>query len=283
MPTTGPASSSARRCSTPTGSVTCCDGPDLFTQRVGPRRLSLSALGLTLCHGLAGRRLLPRRAQLAHQQEGHECKRGGGLESVVPPGRRTHPPVVSHCDDAAETPQDQDQYAVDTEANGSVEGAAEPLLPRSGVAAIHRLVMAHEHIVTHSGCARVGCRQPVHHRTVGADAGWARGSALTAASAFAVIVVVAVMVARRLGAGLAGEHAGTLHQLGVGALVLLGIAAWAGGYALSLRIHPYTRCGKCQGGRVRGRVYSRSFGLCRHCGGTGRKPRLGVRLFVEHR
>jgi hypothetical protein len=57
--------------------------------------------------------------------------------------------------------------------------------------------------------------------------------------------------------------------------VAAGLAYW-----LSLRLHPYARCGACKGaGRARGMIFTHSFGMCRRCEGTGRKLRLGVRLF----
>lgn len=69
-----------------------------------------------------------------------------------------------------------------------------------------------------------------------------------------------------------------------GFLVLVGIVAvLALSYWISLHIHPYTKCGVCKGaGRSRGNLFSHSFGLCRRCGGTGRKSRLGVRLFIRN-
>jgi DnaJ-class molecular chaperone len=54
-----------------------------------------------------------------------------------------------------------------------------------------------------------------------------------------------------------------------------------GGYFLSLRIHPLRRCHFCKGspGRHWGGVYGYGFRRCRHCGGMGRKDRLGTRIF----
>jgi DnaJ-class molecular chaperone len=54
------------------------------------------------------------------------------------------------------------------------------------------------------------------------------------------------------------------------------------GYYLSLRAHPYTKCRLCNGrGRHFGTVYTYAHRRCSKCGGTGRKDRLGVRLFVS--
>jgi DnaJ-class molecular chaperone len=54
------------------------------------------------------------------------------------------------------------------------------------------------------------------------------------------------------------------------------------GYYLSLKAHPYTKCRLCNGrGRHFGTVYTYAQRRCRKCGGTGRKDRLGVRLFVN--
>lgn len=67
----------------------------------------------------------------------------------------------------------------------------------------------------------------------------------------------------------------------VGLMVLvLAALAWVVGYAISLVIHPYTRCRLCNGrSRHYGAIYRGTFRLCRRCGGKGRKPRLGVRIF----
>jgi hypothetical protein len=55
------------------------------------------------------------------------------------------------------------------------------------------------------------------------------------------------------------------------------------GYYLSLRIHPTTRCKRCDSGsRHYDLLYSdRARGACPGCGGTGRQERLGVRLFID--
>ena len=63
-------------------------------------------------------------------------------------------------------------------------------------------------------------------------------------------------------------------------IILIGVIA-AVGYYVSLRIHPLTKCNVCHGGgRHSGTVYGYSQRRCRKCGGSGRKDRLGVRLFL---
>jgi DnaJ-class molecular chaperone len=58
-------------------------------------------------------------------------------------------------------------------------------------------------------------------------------------------------------------------------VIIIGIVA-AVGYYISLRIHPLTKCRVCNGG---GSVYTYAQRRCRKCGGTGRRDRLGVKLF----
>jgi DnaJ-class molecular chaperone len=63
------------------------------------------------------------------------------------------------------------------------------------------------------------------------------------------------------------------------ALVILAIIL-AGGYFVSLRIHPLTRCRTCKmSGRHFGGMYKYAYRRCRTCGGTGRKDRLGAKIF----
>ena len=53
------------------------------------------------------------------------------------------------------------------------------------------------------------------------------------------------------------------------------------GYYVSLRIHPLTRCKRCDAStRHYDLVYSDRRHTCPDCGGTGRHERLGVRLFM---
>jgi DnaJ-class molecular chaperone len=54
------------------------------------------------------------------------------------------------------------------------------------------------------------------------------------------------------------------------------------GYYLSLKAHPFTKCKLCNGrGRHFGTMYTYAYRRCSKCGGSGRKDRLGVRLFVN--
>jgi hypothetical protein len=63
--------------------------------------------------------------------------------------------------------------------------------------------------------------------------------------------------------------------LTLGALLLLALA----GHLVSVRLHPYRRCRRCQGlGKHFGRVFGFAHRPCRWCSGLGRKPRLGARL-----
>lgn len=52
------------------------------------------------------------------------------------------------------------------------------------------------------------------------------------------------------------------------------------GYLISLRIHPLTKCRLCKAsGRHFGVLYSQGFRRCRKCGGSGRRDRLGTKVF----
>jgi DnaJ-class molecular chaperone len=52
------------------------------------------------------------------------------------------------------------------------------------------------------------------------------------------------------------------------------------GYLFSLRVHPLRKCPTCNmTGRHFGAVFSGGYRRCRSCGGTGRKDRLGVKVF----
>jgi hypothetical protein len=65
----------------------------------------------------------------------------------------------------------------------------------------------------------------------------------------------------------------------MGVLLVIGVVAVAG-YLLSVRVHPLTKCKVCSGNaRHFGTVYTTAFRRCRACGGTGRKDRLGAKLF----
>jgi hypothetical protein len=51
-------------------------------------------------------------------------------------------------------------------------------------------------------------------------------------------------------------------------------------YLVSFRIHPLTKCSVCVAtGRHFGNQFSYAHRRCRACGGTGRKDRLGARIF----
>lgn len=64
-------------------------------------------------------------------------------------------------------------------------------------------------------------------------------------------------------------------------IIVIGIIA-AVGYYLSLKTHPLTKCNVCDGSaRHYGTTYTYAHRRCRKCGGTGRKDRLGVRLFMN--
>jgi len=66
----------------------------------------------------------------------------------------------------------------------------------------------------------------------------------------------------------------------MGALVIIALIAGAG-YLVSLRIHPLKRCPVCKmTGRHFGSVYTYGYRRCRACGGTGRKDRLGAKIFL---
>jgi hypothetical protein len=64
------------------------------------------------------------------------------------------------------------------------------------------------------------------------------------------------------------------------ALILIVLIAGFG-YLVSLRIHPFRRCPACTKtpGRHWGGVYTYGYRRCRACGGTGRKDRLGAKIF----
>ena len=65
----------------------------------------------------------------------------------------------------------------------------------------------------------------------------------------------------------------------MGFILIIGALAIVG-YVLSLRFHPLTTCKVCSAtGRHFGSVYTYSQRRCRACGGTGRKDRLGTKLF----
>jgi hypothetical protein len=74
-----------------------------------------------------------------------------------------------------------------------------------------------------------------------------------------------------------GELSGStiLMIAGLGLLV-----AWT----VSLLLHPFTACSSCKGSpRSFGLVATRSFRLCPACGGSGRRLRVGARMWPQNR
>jgi hypothetical protein len=64
-----------------------------------------------------------------------------------------------------------------------------------------------------------------------------------------------------------------------GWLLLAGTAVLAGlAYAASCWLWPFRHCRRCDGGRIH-RDDRKVFRLCRRCKGTGRRLRLGRRLY----
>jgi hypothetical protein len=52
------------------------------------------------------------------------------------------------------------------------------------------------------------------------------------------------------------------------------------GYLVSTRIHPLKKCPTCNSsGRHVGGVYTGSFRRCRRCAGSGRRDRVGTKVF----
>jgi hypothetical protein len=73
--------------------------------------------------------------------------------------------------------------------------------------------------------------------------------------------------------GLSGST--VLVLVGLGLLVL---------WLLSLLLHPFTTCSSCNGTpRSYGAVATRSFRLCGNCGGSGRRLRVGARVWPQNR
>jgi DnaJ-class molecular chaperone len=65
----------------------------------------------------------------------------------------------------------------------------------------------------------------------------------------------------------------------MGSLIAI-LVLLAGGYLVSLRLHPYRKCRSCKGtGRNWGSIYKYSLRACSSCGGNGRRARLGVSTF----
>ena len=61
--------------------------------------------------------------------------------------------------------------------------------------------------------------------------------------------------------------------------LVLVLAALLGAYVFSLVRNPYTRCRWCRGrGTHSGSLFKYSHRVCARCRGSGRKPRLGLRV-----
>jgi DnaJ-class molecular chaperone len=61
-------------------------------------------------------------------------------------------------------------------------------------------------------------------------------------------------------------------------LVVLGLALLAG-YALVCRVWPYAACGRCDGRGEHSSPSGKTYRECRRCKGSGRRLRLGRRLW----
>jgi hypothetical protein len=58
------------------------------------------------------------------------------------------------------------------------------------------------------------------------------------------------------------------------------IAIIAVSYIVSTRIHPLRKCPRCNmSGRHFGGIYTGSYRRCRRCDGSGRRDRVGTRVF----
>lgn len=56
-------------------------------------------------------------------------------------------------------------------------------------------------------------------------------------------------------------------------------AALLGCYWISLRLHPFTKCRRCNGaGRHTGAVFTGAWRNCSKCSGMGRKHRVGAQM-----
>jgi hypothetical protein len=63
------------------------------------------------------------------------------------------------------------------------------------------------------------------------------------------------------------------------ATLIVVATVFAVGYLLSLRLHPFTNCRACKGGRRhRAAIYSYAYRACRRCKGSGRMLRFGAQL-----
>lgn len=80
----------------------------------------------------------------------------------------------------------------------------------------------------------------------------------------------------------AAGHAAVAHPvLALGAAAAIAFAGYLVSLLVSLRLHPYTECGKCAGdGKVRGLIFQRALNRCSRCRGRGMVPRLGTVLLA---
>ena len=70
---------------------------------------------------------------------------------------------------------------------------------------------------------------------------------------------------------------------GTSTLVLLAVI-FAAIYLLSVWFYPFAPCRVCRGTpKSAGWLFPRTFDLCRHCDGRGRRVRFGARLFGRNR
>ena len=76
--------------------------------------------------------------------------------------------------------------------------------------------------------------------------------------------------------------AALVADLSADQVLLIAIAAVAGGYFASLRLHPFSKCPRCKGKGVhRGSVYNFATRPCTKCKGRGVRARLGRRVFLS--
>lgn len=61
--------------------------------------------------------------------------------------------------------------------------------------------------------------------------------------------------------------------------ILIIVAIWAAGYFVACAVWPWTACGHCEGGKKRS-PSGKAWRPCRRCKGTGRKVRLGRRIWT---
>jgi DnaJ-class molecular chaperone len=63
-------------------------------------------------------------------------------------------------------------------------------------------------------------------------------------------------------------------------LTVFGVAVCClAAYRISLSLHPFTNCPRCNGNGKNAGSTRTKFGRCRKCGGSGRRERLGRRVF----